>query len=144
MNACGKWEFANPQELHKLRNIQIAAFCKDFNEKTESLKAGYPTPTTISINVMSSFIRRLIENFLSGKITLKHVYEIALVQAKDPFLRGHSLQSICRTVVKEALSVGISVVDHIDPTEYKDFLHGQEIEYQQYLVQLQQKRIGIK
>ena len=31
--------------------VQIAAFCKDFNEKTAHIKPGVPLPTEISVNV---------------------------------------------------------------------------------------------
>lgn len=33
------------------RQIQIAAFCKEFNEKTSNIKPGIPLPTRIKVNV---------------------------------------------------------------------------------------------
>ena len=37
--------------------VQIAAFCKEFNEKTAIYKPGIPIPTEVNVNV--SYIKTL-------------------------------------------------------------------------------------
>lgn len=37
------------------RNINIAAFCKDFNEKTANIKQGIPLPTRVKVNSDRSY-----------------------------------------------------------------------------------------
>lgn len=47
---------------------------------------------------------------VAGKVTLKHIYEIARVKAEDPAFAGVPLESICRTIIGSARSIGIQVV----------------------------------
>ncbi|RJE17861.1 hypothetical protein PHISCL_09803 [Aspergillus sclerotialis] len=44
-----------------------------------------------------------------GKISLKHVYEIAKIKQSEMRLSGLSLQSLCKSVIAQAKSVGIKV-----------------------------------
>lgn len=37
------------------RNINIAAFCKDFNERTANIKPGIPLPTRVKVNPDRSY-----------------------------------------------------------------------------------------
>ena len=46
----------------------------------------------------------------AGTVTLKHIYEIAKVKSVDPAFRNKPLESICRTVIGSARSIGIKVV----------------------------------
>lgn len=46
----------------------------------------------------------------AGTVTLKHVYEIAKIKSADPNFKNVSLESVCRTVVGAARSLGIRVV----------------------------------
>merc|ERR1739838_361199 len=63
---------------------------------------------------------------VTGYITRKHLYEIALVKSQDPPLQMVDLQEICRQLVDSAYSLGIRVVDKIDPEEYQKFLAERE------------------
>lgn len=45
-----------------------------------------------------------------GKVTLKHVYEIAKIKQTETRLAGLSLQGLCKSVISQAKSVGIQVV----------------------------------
>ena len=52
----------------------------------------------------------------------KHLYEIALVKSQDPPLQMVDLQEVCRLLIDSANSLGIKVVDEIDPEWYQEFL----------------------
>jgi large subunit ribosomal protein L11 len=59
---------------------------------------------------------------VAGKITLKHVYEIAKIKAEDPPLEFFSMKEICAMIVGTAQAAGIEVVRDYDPKEYEEFL----------------------
>ncbi|BFZ06970.1 hypothetical protein BsWGS_10009 [Bradybaena similaris] len=124
--------------------IQIAAFCKDFNEKTSHIKPGIPLCTEISVNPNRSYNINLYNpptsfflkqaagcqkgattpsKQVSGIITLKHVYEIAKIKGQDPSFACQTLEQVCKNVITCAHSIGIKVVrDPIDVSEMKEFL----------------------
>jgi large subunit ribosomal protein L11 len=45
-----------------------------------------------------------------GKVSLKHVYEIAKIKQSELRLSGQSLQGLCKSVISSARSVGIKIV----------------------------------
>ena len=45
-----------------------------------------------------------------GEVSLKHVYEIAKIKRSELRLSGLSLQGLCKSVIWQAKSVGITVV----------------------------------
>jgi large subunit ribosomal protein L11 len=45
-----------------------------------------------------------------GTISLKHVYEIAKIKKTELRLSGLSLEGLCKSVMAQAKSIGISVV----------------------------------
>ena len=59
---------------------------------------------------------------IAGILSLKHVYEIALVKSKDPLYDCVPLKKICEDVIVEATQGGVKIVDKIDPEKYKLFM----------------------
>ena len=126
------------------RGIQIAQFCKDFNEKTKEMKPGVPIRTYIKINPdrtykidlytppVSYFLKQAAGISLgarkpgqevAGKISLKHVYEIAQVVAKNPMEEARPLEMVCKDVIAQCHFVGIEVVkEDLKSDEYGKFL----------------------
>ena len=47
---------------------------------------------------------------MAGELTLKHIYEIALLKSEDPALCTSSMQSICASLISEAHRIGIRVL----------------------------------
>lgn len=56
---------------------------------------------------------------VAGMLSLKHIYEIALVKSKDPNLDGTPLPTICNGIIGQCRSIGIKVVKHLDTEEYR-------------------------
>jgi len=113
------------------RGVKSMDFCKEFNARTAHIEPGVPTPTLITIQpdrtftfVTKSppttyFVKKAagIEKG-SGRpghetiatISLKHVYEIAKIKAADDHIKHLTLESIARTVVGTAKTLGVQVV----------------------------------
>ncbi|XP_060614370.1 large ribosomal subunit protein uL11m isoform X2 [Anolis sagrei] len=67
---------------------------------------------------------------VAGMVTLKHLYEIALVKSQDPafVLRDMPLEKVIKSLIGSARSMGIKVVKDLDPEEYGAFLkHREEV-----------------
>ena len=45
-----------------------------------------------------------------GQITLKHVYEIAKIKRTELRLSGLSMEGLCKSIIRQARSMGITVV----------------------------------
>ena len=69
-------------------------------------------------------------------MSLKHVYEIALLKKQDPVNRHTPTQEMCDKVIRSAHTCGIEVVKHLNPTEY-----GQFLEERRLVVEEQEKEI---
>jgi large subunit ribosomal protein L11 len=50
----------------------------------------------------------------ASTVTLKHVYEIAKVKQSDPYCQYMSLESICKSIMGTANTMGIKVVKDLD------------------------------
>ncbi|KAL3320218.1 54S ribosomal protein L11, mitochondrial [Cichlidogyrus casuarinus] len=152
------------------RNINIANFCKDFNERTNGIKPGTPVPCNITLNPDRSYtlvtetppIWHLVRlaagckqgsskpnEEVSGRISLKHVYEIALVKKQDEYRKSLSLESLCKQILTIANTIGIEVVspDQLkedpsiySPASYQDFLKQRDLFLQQKKAELQEKK----
>ena len=55
-------------------------------------------------------------------MTLKHVYEIAMIKKEDPCWKHISMERLCKSIIGSAHSCGIEVVKEYDPEWYGKFL----------------------
>jgi large subunit ribosomal protein L11 len=106
-------------------------FCKEFNARTTRIEPGVPIPTLITIQPdrtftfvtktppTSYFVKKAagIEkgtgrpgHDIVGTISVKHVYEIAKIKATDEHMKHLKLESIARSIVGSARSLGVRVV----------------------------------
>lgn len=79
-------------------------------------------------------------NEVAGKVTLKHIYEIALLKKNDPVIRFWDLKSICECAIRSARSCGIEIVKDLDPKEYGEFLEERKKIVEQQLLELKEKK----
>ncbi|XP_023334121.1 39S ribosomal protein L11, mitochondrial-like [Eurytemora carolleeae] len=126
----------------------IANFVKDFNLKTSIFREGVPLPTRTTINADRSYnltIHHPTSTFLLkqaagvsrgamehrkeivGYLTRKHIYEIAVIKSQDPPLQMVDLKDICNDLIDTAFTIGIHVVDELNPAEYQKFLENRKL-----------------
>lgn len=136
------------------RGIAIGQFCKDFNEKTKHIKPGVPLPCKIFINPDRSYDIKFntppVSYFLKlaagmskgayqpgrevfGKVTLKHVYEIAKIKKQDENLELVTMETLCKLIIGSARSIGIEVVRTLSAEELEPFL--EEVEEKRKVIE---------
>lgn len=80
------------------------------------------------------------EQEVAGKITLKHLYEIATIKIQDPPNALLSLEQMCEMLVGVARTCGIQIVRDLDATEYGQFLEERKVVVDEQKKDLQEKR----
>ncbi|KAJ2856979.1 mitochondrial 54S ribosomal protein YmL19 [Coemansia erecta] len=113
------------------RGVKSMDFCKQFNDRTKDLVLETPTPVAIHIkpdrtftfSVKSPPTSWLLKRAAGvtkgaaqpgketiGTVSLKHIYAIGQIKAKDPVMSHIELKNICKSIIATAKSVGIKVV----------------------------------
>ncbi|CAG8909225.1 unnamed protein product [Penicillium egyptiacum] len=119
------------------KGVKSMDFCKEFNARTAHINTGVPIPARVTVRPDRSFsfeLRTPTTTYLllnaanveprknrlrgamnpghefCGKISLKHVYEIAKLKHTETRLSGLSLEGLCKSVMSQAKSIGIQVV----------------------------------
>lgn len=144
------------------RGINVAQFCKEFNTRTKDVKQGIPMPCWITINADRTFGLQIssppINYFLkqatgaergamephngeiAGKLSLKHIYEIAKVKSGDEWYDCVPLQKICQEIIDEARYMGFEVVRNLDEQDYGQFLKYREGVIQEQIKLIEERR----
>lgn len=77
---------------------------------------------------------------ISGKITLKHLYEIAAIKIKDPPNALLSMEDMCKAIVGAAHCCGIEIVKDLTAEDYAKFLEERKAVVEEQKKELQEKR----
>ena len=111
------------------RGVNIAEFCKQFNDRTKTLEVGAPIPVTLTIYADRSFdfvtktspVSYYLKKFANikkgtaeakkgpyvGKVTMSQIKEIAEIKIKD--MNTQTIDSAMRMIQGSAESMGIQV-----------------------------------
>ncbi|KAI9721960.1 MAG: hypothetical protein M1812_001918 [Candelaria pacifica] len=119
------------------KGVKSMDFCKEFNARTAHMNLGVPIPARVTVRPDRSFhfeLRTPTTSYLLlnaagvkerkgkirgaispgkesvGEVSLKHIYEIARVKQTELRLSGLSLEGLCKSVIAQARSIGVTVV----------------------------------
>ena len=77
---------------------------------------------------------------VAGKITLKHLYEIAAIKIQDPPNALLTMQQMCEMLIGVARTCGIQIVKDLDPIDYGQFLEDRKGVVEEQKKELLEKR----
>jgi len=113
--------------------LNMAEFCKQFNEATKTYEKDTPIPVVVSAfsNRTFTFVAKTPPTtwFLKrcagvekgaarpghetvGKVHSKQIYEIGLIKQKDAHLKDIELLHLCRQIASSCKSMGFEVVNN--------------------------------
>lgn len=112
------------------KGVKAIDFCKEFNARSAHYQPGTPIPVLLTVKPDRTFTFEMKSpptawlimkaaginkgtdkagQNIVGKISLKHVYEIAKIKKTDERHKDVTLQAICGAVVLTAKAVGVEV-----------------------------------
>jgi len=77
-------------------------------------------------------------NEICGKITVKHIYEIAKIKSQDELYECVDMKQIFQEVLNRAWTMGLKVVHRLDEKDYAEFLEERKKIVQQQLLELEE------
>lgn len=130
-------DFCKVYQLYSLRIVARLTSAQEFNARTAHMTPGIPIPARVTVRPDRSFhfeIRTPATSYLLlqaagvkerkgkirgamlpgkesvGEVSLKHVYDIAKIKQSELRLSGLPLEGLCKSVIAQAKSVGVTVV----------------------------------
>ncbi|KAI5807249.1 mitochondrial 54S ribosomal protein YmL19 [Peziza echinospora] len=120
------------------KGVKSMDFCKEFNARTANFTLGTPIPARVTVRPdrtftfeirtpsVSYFLMKAAnvplkkgkmkgannpgKEWVGDEVTLKHVYEIAKIKRSEQRLSGLSEESLVKSIVGSAKSMGIKIV----------------------------------